>query len=430
MLSNLVCQPDGVRALMQPLAQPSSRDLYVGCYCDVDGWGGALTFAGGLLGAARQRGLSTLALGVTPEGVNGYGLPPNVHRLNLSVASAPLLWRVQSWRVIGLLCRQLRRLSPPTRAFVALSAYWAVAAKRAWPTVPVYYKVPCLLANCLPFTWPGRRPPSFWKRVDFVGVRRAERLAFSHSNLVIVPTDAAAAEIQAFAPGARKRLAVCAYGVEPATVRDDPRAGQRRRLGIGDQECVFLLAGVCDLNKAFELAVRAMPAVDPRGRLLIVGRGPRWQHLEKLALELGVADRVLLIPAQQDMAPRHAAADCVLSTSHYDMFPNTVQEGWAYGRPAIVPRHDPPHVYAGAAEVIEQHGGGLLYDRRRPGALAAAMNELVTNRVLADRLGREGREIASHRAGYDRCLDIIVGRCGDDLPHAPAEQKRECLHVS
>jgi glycosyltransferase involved in cell wall biosynthesis len=302
--------------------------------------------------------------------------------------------------------RQLRRLAPPRRAFVALSPHWVIAAKRAWRDVPVVYVFPCLLSHCLPFTWPRRRPTTLWKWLDFAGIRHAEHTAFDLADLVLLPTEQARQEIVAFHAGVRKRTKVCAYGCEPATRNEDLRTAQRRVLRLPADARVLLAVGVCDLNKAFDAAIRALPAVDARGQLVIVGDGPERASLTLLADMLSVSRRVHLVGAQRVMAPWYAAADAVISTSFYDTFPNALLEGMMHGRPVVVPRHDPPHVFAGLAEVVRE-GGGLLYDRCQPGSLAEVLNELLSRPHLAAELGQQACALARQRFRWEPCLDVI-----------------------
>ena len=182
----------------------------------------------------------------------------------------------------------------------------------------------------------------------------------------------------------------------------------RRVLGLPADARVLLVVGVCDLNKAFDAAIRALPAVAARGQLVIVGDGPERASLTLLADRLGVSRRVHLVGAQRDMAPWYAAADAVISTSFYDTFPNALLEGMMYGRPVVVPRHAPPHVYAGLAEVVRE-GGGLLYDRCQSGSLAEVLNELLSRPHLAAELGQQAGALARQRFRWEHCLDVICG---------------------
>ncbi len=353
----------------------------------------------------------------------------------LPIAPPRLLWRFQSWRLAGQIEQRLRELTPPRLAFVGMNMHWVIAAKRAWPDVKVVYRMPCLLSNCLPFTWLGRRPPTFWSKVDFAGVRNAERQALRMADLVLVPTRLAREEILAFQPAAGGRVAVCAYGCQPGTVSDEIRRAHRRACRLGIDDFAVLAVGTCDMNKGFDLAIRELSRVDRRGHLIVVGDGPERARLVRLARDCGVSDRVQLVGAQSDMARWFAAADCVISTSHYDMYPNAIQEGMYLGRPVVVPEHTPSTVYAGAAELVGGLGGGLLYDRSRPGALAAALDRLIADDELTTELGRQAARIAHARGGWERCVAAVrllceQGRVADQLPIIDAAVEPELVAVT
>lgn len=397
---------------------PDRPDIYLTSHRNAYGWGGALSFGTGFLAACRNRGLKTVLLATDPD-TRGSAVTRHV-----PIRRRPLVWRLQSWFTAGQLERALRHLPPPRAAFVGMNMFWVTAAKQAWPGAHVVYRLPCLLTNCLPFTWPTGRPPTLWGRADFAGLCRTERRALALADVILAPTAAARDETIALQPAARDRIVVCPYGPRPHPVNASQRTQQRVALGVGHDALVVLAAGVCDRNKGFDLAIREWPATDPRARLLVLGDGPDRDALRRTAASLRVADRVHLLGTQADTEPWYAAADGVLSTSHYDMYPNTIQEGLAFGRPAIVPQHAPPAVYAGVAEVIRQEGGGLLYDRAQPGALADAVNRLANTEGLAARLGQEALAAAQRRSGWDACVDAIVGPRGQS-PASVARTPRD-----
>ena len=389
-----------------------STDLYAACFSDVRGWGGALTAARGVIAAARRRGLGARLLGVSSHAECAAEVEHGSERLNVQLGRSPLSWRCRSWRVAGQLQRRLAGLQPPHGTFVGFSPHWVVAAKRAWPDLPVVYVFPCLLANCLPFTWPQRRSPTFWKRVDFAGVRHVEHLAFELADRILAPTVQARDEITEYHAAARGRVVVCTYGCEPAPITDGMRAARRHALHLSDEAVVFLAAGVCDANKAFDWAIGELPMVHRRVVLVIVGDGAEGERLRHLASEHRVSDRVHFAGAQHDMAPWYAVADGVLSTSSYDTFPNVLLEAMSHGRPVVVPQHVPPDVYAGLAELVEEHGGGRLYDRRRPGALAGVLNELAASRSTIAKLGEQAHDISRRLFDWGNCLEHITAVSG------------------
>ena len=208
-------------------------------------------------------------------------------------------------------------------------------------------------------------------------------------------------------------MTVCRYGPPPQAGDAELRARQRQALGLGPHAILFLAAGPCDLNKAFDWAIRELPAVDKRAHLVLVGDGPERRHLARLAADLGVDARTHLTGPQRDMEPWYAAADVVMSTSFYDTYPNTLQEALCRGLPVIAPRHQPPHVFAGFAEVLSA-GGGLLYDRTQAGALADGMNRLVRDAALRAGLSGEARVVSQRWLGHGAVLDGLRSGGGQE----------------
>jgi glycosyltransferase involved in cell wall biosynthesis len=398
----------GLKAWASMAVHLEPRDIYLTHHPTSQGWGGALTFGRGLHAALQKRDLSTLLLstGRPPPAPPA----PDAPALVLDDAPPALLWRVRRWRAAARLAQQLRELPPPRRAFVCMTMPWALAARRTWPDVPLVYRVPCLLTHCVPFTWPLGRAPTVWKQLDYIAVCASEKAALEAADRVLVPTVLARDEVVALQPAAAAHTVVCPYGPPLCDLDAAVRDRQRAALACAPSTFVVLAVGLCDRNKAFDLAIRELVTTEPRVRLVIVGDGPERQALATLAAQLGVSRRVTLAGSQPDIVPWLAAADAVVSTSHYDAHPNAILEARAGGRPVLVPRHAPPRVYAGAAELVAG-GGGLLYDRTCPGALAAAIHELSGNPARTAQLGQEARQQAAARAGWESCVDAILAGC-------------------
>jgi glycosyltransferase involved in cell wall biosynthesis len=399
-------------------------DVYVASFNDVRGWGGGVAAANGLAEACQRRGLRTPVLGVSRRSDTVSRAADSNGRINVQLSAEPVLWRFQSWRVVGRLRRFLRLLPAPRVAFVGNSPFWVVAAKRTWPQVRVVYRFPCLLTHCLPFTWAGGRAATFGERVNFAGIRRAELLALRLADLTLVATLADYEEVVGFCPRARPRVARCHFGCQPYEVDDTLRHHQRRALGLNDEAFLMLAVGVCDRNKAFDLAIREMARVDRRATLVVVGDGPHRPSLEQLAAQCGLADRVRFVDPQPDLAAWYAAADCVISTSFYDAYPNVIREAMWCGRPVVVPQHDPPQVYAGIAPTVRDAAAGLLYDRQRSGALADAVNRVIRAESGAD-WGARGRACARRWFSWADCVDHVVGEAtpeGAVVGRAAAEE--------
>lgn len=375
-----------------------------------------MSVARGLIAECRRRDLTTLLLGTTWQRPAGDADDPAQY--DVPLRRRPILWRVPSWHLAGQLARHLRHLPPPRHAFVAQSMHWVVAARRAWPNARIIYVYPCLLSHCLPCTWSPHRAPSLWQRADLAGIRHAEHLALAAADLVLLPSRASWREAQAFHPTATQRLALCHFTCPSADADPAERRRQRHALAVPDDGLLALAVGVCDHNKSFDWLLREWTHLDGREHVVIVGDGPEFAALAAQAEAAGLSERVHFVGGHPHIGPFYAAADCIVSTSLYENFGLTLLEGMARGRPAIVPRHNPPAVRAGFAEVITAEGGGLVYDREQPGALAAAIRRLSQEPGLLAILGDQARTLASHRSSWADCLNQILGL---DEPTTPAD---------
>jgi glycosyltransferase involved in cell wall biosynthesis len=86
-----------------------------------------------------------------------------------------------------------------------------------------------------------------------------------------------------------------------------------------------------------------------------------------------------------------------------EAFGSFIVEAWAAGVPVVQPR-------AGAfPELVEQTGGGVIYDGKSPEALAAALEPLLRDRELARELGQRGREAAVESFSVETMAERMVG---------------------
>ena len=215
-------------------------------------------------------------------------------------------------------------------------------------------------------------------------------------------------------------------------VNEEDVAAFERRWGIGHDDVVFLLVARMDPMKSQDVAVRALARLrDPRARLVLVGGGgfsgarrgslglptaARWrEHVERVAEELGVRDRVVftgnLPDADLDVAITRARA--VLLPSRVEGFGLAAVEGWLYGRPVLVSRG------AGVAEMVREGRNGFSFDPGDDAALAEHMSLLLDEPDLARRMGEEGR-VAARACHLARGSEGVWGVLRPLIGAAPA----------
>jgi glycosyltransferase involved in cell wall biosynthesis len=147
---------------------------------------------------------------------------------------------------------------------------------------------------------------------------------------------------------------------------------------------VLLAMGRLHANKAFDIAIRALPRI-PHAALWIAGEGPERGALEALARREGVADRVRLLGWRDDQASLLASADLLLCPSRHEPLGNVVLEAWSASRPVVAAASQGP------SELIAHGATGLLVPIDDPVALADAANSVLGDPARAGALATRGR---------------------------------------
>jgi glycosyltransferase involved in cell wall biosynthesis len=158
----------------------------------------------------------------------------------------------------------------------------------------------------------------------------------------------------------------------------------------------ILTVGRLDPIKGFGTLVEALALLKSRGvdfRCRLLGSGPLDASLKAQAAALGVADRIEFTGAQpQDVVrgwmgeaglfvlPSEVAAD-----GNRDGIPVALMEAMATGCPVVSTR------VSGIPELIENDRDGLLVDPNQAQALADAMQRLLQDDELRDRVTRGAR---------------------------------------
>jgi len=164
-----------------------------------------------------------------------------------------------------------------------------------------------------------------------------------------------------------------------------------------DGPVVLLTVGRLVRRKGHDVTLRALSLLDgsqPAIRYQVVGDGPERARLERLALELGISDRVdfqgYVSPDALDRAYREADLFVMVprqeggDTEGYGL---VYLEAGARGLPVVGSRS------AGAAEAVSPGVTGLrVDDPQSPSALASVLTQLVQDPELRFRLGEGGRQ--------------------------------------
>jgi rhamnosyl/mannosyltransferase len=238
----------------------------------------------------------------------------------------------------------------------------------------------------------------------------------------IIATSAPYVRSSPFLRPVADKTVVVPLGIDPARFRaPDADAVARLRAHLGGRDAVlFVSVGRLRYYKGLDVAIRALATV-PGARLVLVGSGPMEAAWRALAVEAGVADRVVFAGeiGDDELPLWFAAGDVYLSSASHrsEAFGISILEGMASGRAVISTE------LGTGTSFINRHGvSGLVVPAGEVAALAGAMATLRDDAVLRRSLGEAGRarverEFTLERM-TDRVLEVYAGRTPDPVDPA------------
>ena len=119
---------------------------------------------------------------------------------------------------------------------------------------------------------------------------------------------------------------------------------------------------------------------------LIIGGGRREAEMRRLAAELGLAGRVHFLGPRDDVPDLLSALDIFVLPSHSEGVSLALLEAMAASLPVIATR------VGGLPEVVTDGENGLLIPPQDPEALATALERLLADPDLAQKLGGNARK--------------------------------------
>ena len=164
----------------------------------------------------------------------------------------------------------------------------------------------------------------------------------------------------------------------------------RRELGLAPDDLLVGQVSVRDWKGWRELAAAfaAVAERHPSARLLFVGCEPEAERLKvvEAAERLGIGDRLLTLPYRTDMPEVLGACDVVADASWAGTgITGTIREAMAMERAVVATD------CAGNRELVAGGEVGLLVPRKDVPALADALETLLGDAALRERLGRAAR---------------------------------------
>lgn len=205
-----------------------------------------------------------------------------------------------------------------------------------------------------------------------------------------------------------ERITVIPCGVNLDLFHPIPQRQARKELSIPPDRRLLLFVGRLDPVKGLDVLLEAMCELTRRLRpcraedlsLAVIG-GDRESHLEammtdlscytEIRRELGLEDLVLFIGSRsQEVLPLYySAAEVCVMPSLYESFGMVALEAMACGTPVIASR------VGGLTYTVRDGETGFLVPERDPKALAARLEQLLTDDALRRRMGERAVQVAA-----------------------------------
>lgn len=178
-------------------------------------------------------------------------------------------------------------------------------------------------------------------------------------------------------------------GIDPIIL--DPKRSTEIRRQYGNKKLIFSLGRLVEY-KGYEYLIRAAQHLDEHYQVVIGGKGPLFEELSALILELGVQNRVELIGfvSDEDLPAYYGASDlfCLPSVLKTEAFAIVQIESMSCSKP-IVSTAIPG---SGVSWVNADGVSGRIVEIENPAAVATAIQEIMESEARYKQFAKDAKQ--------------------------------------
>jgi glycosyltransferase involved in cell wall biosynthesis len=209
------------------------------------------------------------------------------------------------------------------------------------------------------------------------------------------------------------RIDVIGEGVDTGEFQPGDGSAFRREFGIPSAAPLFAIVAMLRDEKGHRTLLHAARKVlrkHPDARFAVVG-GPVASDSIELELREILRENfsgldpqpVVMTGFREDIANVMRAIDCLVVPSAEEAQTLVIPQAFATGKPVIGSR------VGGIPELVEEGVTGLLIPPQDPAALAAAMDTIIAQPVMAASLAQAGYDLAHRELAIDNKMNLLLG---------------------
>lgn len=240
-------------------------------------------------------------------------------------------------------------------------------------------------------------PCAVWLHNDYPDAgKRYKKCLLDRCNAIIAVSDFIMQGVREYLGKTEKKLFV-AYNaidikdfIEQADRLDLPKELPK----VSDEEIVIGMIAAMDRNKNPQLLLRAIARVKEalpgkKVRVLLAGRFPDPEYEKEtraLAEELGINGQVVFMGFQSNVSSIYREMDILVHPTFREAFCLVAIEAMVWGKPVIASKT------GGIPEIVEDGVTGILCEPGDIGEFAEAIQKLVIDNDLREKMGCKGKE--------------------------------------
>ncbi len=202
-----------------------------------------------------------------------------------------------------------------------------------------------------------------------------------------------------------QRVKVIPNGVDVKSSKSQKIISLRTELGLEKTNQVVGIVGRLSVEKGHKFFLEAAKQIVeeiPSVQFLIVGEGPLRSKLEEYTRLLNLNKNVFFTGYREDIEKIYHLMDVLVSSSLREGLPLTLLEAMAIGRPVVATS------VGEVSNLIQHKRNGFLVFPENPDSIARYVIELLKNRELRIKIGKEARKTIQEKYSSKKMVEAYT----------------------